>query len=108
MLQRIKTAIRTELDAKNLKQVSNDPDFLVAIYGVRSNIFTTFWIGPDSDIIAEKGKLILQFTAPKTNQLIGWGESCAILDPDNDPEVETEMVNDVVHRILQMFPPATS
>jgi len=108
MLQRIKTAIYTELEAKNLKQASSNPDLLVTIYGVRSKIFTTAWRGPDSDLIVEKGKLILQFVDPESNRILWWGESSAILDPDRYPDVETKMVNDVVHRILQKFPPAAS
>jgi hypothetical protein len=107
MLERIKSAIYTELDAKNLKQVSSNPDFLVAIFGARSKIFTTIWRGFDSGLIVEKGKLILQFVDPETHRIIWWGEASAILDPDSDPVEETKMVNDVVHRILQMFPPAT-
>jgi len=108
MLQRIKTAINTELDAKNLKQASKNPDFLVTIYGVRSKIFTTAWRVPGSDLIFEKGKLILHFVDPETNRIIWWGETSAILDPDTNPAMETKMVNDVVHRILQKFPPAAS
>ena len=108
MMERIKTAIDTQLQAKNVKRTSKNPDFVVAIYGVRSKIFTTAWRGPNSDLIFEKGKLILQFIDPETNWVIWWGEARAILDPDMKPADETKMVNDVVHRILQKFPPASS
>ena len=108
MMERIKTAIDTQLQVKNLKKTSNNPDFLVTIYGVRTRIFTTAWRGPDSDLIFEKGKLILQFVDPETNRIIWWGEARAILDPDTKPANETQMVNDVVHRILQQFPPVSS
>ena len=106
MLERIKTAINSELGSKNLQRTSNNPDFLVAIHGVRSKIFTTAWRGPDEDLIVEKGKLILKFVDPKSNQVIWWGESRALLDPDVNPESETKMVNEVVRRILQKFPGA--
>ena len=106
MLERIKTAIDSELGSKNLQRTSNNPDFLVVIHGVRSKIFTTAWRGPDEDLIVEKGKLILKFVNPKTNQVIWWGESRALLDPDMNPEYETKMVNEVVGRILQKFPRA--
>jgi hypothetical protein len=108
MLERIKTAIDTELMFKKLKKTSNNPDFLIAIYGVRSRIFTTVWRGPDEDLIVEKGKLILKFLDPKTHQVIWWAETRAILDPDIDPENKTDMLNEVVRRILQKFPPASS
>ena len=108
MLERIKTAIDTELMFKKLKKTSNNPDFLIAIYGVRSRIFTTVWRGPDEDLIVEKGKLILKFLDPKTRQVIWWAETRAILDPDIDPENKTDMLNEVVRRILQKFPPASS
>ena len=108
MVERIKTAIDNELRSKKLKKTSNNPDFLVAIYGVRSKIFTTAWRGPDEDLIIEKGKLILRFLDPKTNQVIWWAETRAILETDIDPEKKTEMVNEVVHRILQKFPPASA
>lgn len=106
MLERIKTAIDSGLGSKNLQRTSNNPDFLVVIHGVRSKLFTTAWRGPDEDLIVEKGKLILKFVNPKSNQVIWWGESRAILDPDMNPEYETKMVNEVVQRILQKFPRA--
>ena len=106
MLERIKTAIDSELGSKNLQRTPNNPDFLVVIHGVRSKIFTTVWRGPDEDLIVEKGKLILKFVDPESNQVIWWGESRALLDPDMNPEYETKMVNEVVGRILKKFPKA--
>ncbi len=106
MLERIKTAIDSELGSKNLQRTSNNPDFLVVIHGVRSKIFTTAWRGPDEDLIVEKGKLILKFVDPESNQVIWWGESRALLDPDMNPEYETKMVNEVVRRIIKNFPRA--
>ena len=108
MLERIKTAIDTQMQAKNVKKTSNNPDFLVSIIGVRSKIFTTTWRGFDADLIEQKGKLILQFVDPQTNRIIWWGEARTILDPNKQPADETQMVNDVVHRILKRFPPASS
>ena len=108
MMERIKTAIDEQLQAKNVIKTSKNPDFVVTIYGVRSRIFTTAWRGPGSELIFEKGKLILQFVDPETNGVIWWGEARAILDPNTNPADETQMVNDVVHRILQKFPPASS
>ena len=108
MLERIKTAIDTELMFKKLKKTSNNPDFLIAIYGVRSRIFTTAWRGPDEDLILEKGKLILKLVDPKTNRVIWWAETTAILDPDINPDNKTDMLNEVLLRILQKFLPAPS
>ena len=108
MMERIKTAVDTQMQAKNVTKTSNNPDFLISIYGVRSRIFTTAWRGFDEDLIVEKGKLILQFVDPETNRIIWWGETPAILDPNRAPAEETQMVNDIVHRILQSFPPASS
>jgi hypothetical protein len=108
MLERIITAIDTELMFKKLKKTSNNPDFLIAIYGVRSRMFTTAWRGPDEDLIVQKGKLLLKFVDPKTHRVIWWAETRAILEPDRDPEDNTDMVNEVVRRILQKFPPASS
>ena len=108
MVERIKTAIDTELLFKKLKKTSDNPDFVIAIYGVRSKIFTTAWRGPGQDLIVEKGKLILKFVDPKTNRVIWWGETRAILDPDINPENKTDMLNEVVRRILQKFQPASA
>ena len=108
MVERIKTAIDTELLFKKLKKTSDNPDFVVAIYGVRSKIFTTAWRGPDEDLIVAKGKLILKFVDPKTNRVIWWGETRAILDPDINPENKTDMLNEVVRRILQKFQPVSA
>jgi hypothetical protein len=85
-----------------------NPDFLVQIYGVRSKIFTTAWRGFDSDLIVEKGKLILQFVDPDTKRVFWWGEARTILDPSRDPADETQTVNEVVQRILTKFPPVSS
>jgi hypothetical protein len=108
MVERIITAIDTELMFKKLEKTSDNPDFLVVMYGVQSKLFTTAWRGPDADLIVEKGKLILKFIDPKTNRVIWWAEARAILDPDIDPKNRTDMVNEVVRRILQKFPPASS
>jgi hypothetical protein len=108
MLERIQTAIHTVLQAKNVQRSTQNPDFLIQIYGVRTRLFTTAWRGFDSDLIVEKGKLLLQFVDPNTNRTIWWGEARAILDPDRNPEIENQMVNDVVHRILAKFPPVSS
>ena len=108
MLERIKTAIDTELMFKKLEKTSDNPDFLIIMYGVRSRLFTTAWRGPDADLIVDKGKLILKFIDPKTNQIIWWAEARTILDHDMIPENKTDMVNEVVRRILQKFPPASS
>ena len=108
MLERIKTAIDTELMFKKLEKTSDNPDFLVIMYGVRSRLFTTAWRGPDANLIVDKGKLILKFIDPKTNQIIWWAEAKTILDHDMIPENKTDMVNEVVRRILQKFPPASS
>ena len=108
MMERIETAIHKGLQAKNVQRSTKNPDFLVQIYGVKSKIFTTAWRGFDSDLIVEKGKLILQFVDPNTNRIIWWGEARTILDPNRDPDIETQTVNDVVHRILTKFPPVSS
>jgi hypothetical protein len=107
MVQRIIAAINLELGAKNIRKTSINPDFFVTFYGVRSKIFTTAWRGFDADFIIEKGKLLLRFVDPKSNQVIWWGETAAILDPNLEPQDETQMVNDAVRRILQEFPPAS-
>ena len=107
MMERIKTAIDTQMQAKNVKKTSNNPDFYISIYGVRSKIFTTAWRGPSEGLIVEKGKLVLQFVDPATNSVIWWGETRAVLDPNKIPADETQMINDIVHRILQQFPPAS-
>ena len=108
MMERIRTAIESELQAKNLKNAPSNPDFLISIYGVRSKLFTTTWRGFGSDLIVEKGKIVLQFVDPETSRVIWWGETRAVLDPNRKPATETQMVNDAIHRILKQFPPTSS
>jgi hypothetical protein len=108
MLERIKTAIDTQMQAKNVKKTSNNPDFLISVIGVRSKVFSTAWRGFDSNLIEPKGKLIVQFIDPETKRILWWGETRTLLDPNSDPADETQIVNDVVHRILKRFPPASS
>jgi hypothetical protein len=108
MIERIQTAIHTVLGAKNVQRSAQNPDFLVQVHGVRSKVFTTAWRGFDSDLIVEKGKLLVRFVDPKTNRIIWWGESRTLLDADPNPADSTRKVNEVVHRILKHFPPASS
>ncbi len=108
MMERIKTAVHRALQTKNVKRTPHNPDFLVRIYGVRTKVFTTAWTGFDSNPTREKGKLILQFLDPSTKRLLWWGETRALLEPYQDPLFETRLVNDVVQRILQKFPPVSS
>lgn len=108
MMERIKTAIDAQLQAKNLRKTSLNPDFIVQILGYQSKIYTTSWRQPGAGLTVDKGKLTLQFVDPQTNRVIWWGETQAILDPDTKPADETKMVNDAVHRILQKFPPESS
>ena len=108
MLERIVTAIHNELMFKNLTKTTDNPDFEIVMFGVRTRLFTTAWRGPDQDLIVEKGKLLLKFIDPKTNRVIWWAEARTILDPDMEPSETTEMVNDLVGRLLDKFPPASS
>ena len=108
MMERIQTAIHTVLGAKNVQRSVRNPDFLVQVHGVRSKVFSTAWRGFDSDLIVEKGKLLVRFVDPKTNRIIWWGESRTLLDADPNPADSTRKANEVVHRILKNFPPESS
>jgi hypothetical protein len=108
MVERIHAAIHSVMQAKNVQQSSQTPDFVIHVFGIRSKIFTTTWLGFNSNLIVEKGKLRLHFVDPQTHRIIWWGEARALLDPEREPALETQTVNDVVHRILKKFPPAAS
>jgi hypothetical protein len=103
--ERIKMSVSKELQAKNLIKTSGNPDFLVNIYGIQISVYTTAWRGFDADLFIEKGKLQLSFIEPESGQVIWWGRTAAELDPDMDTEETNKVINEVVSRILQKYPP---
>ena len=118
VLNRVKTAVKRELESKGIVMVSDNPDFLIAIHGERqSKVSITdwgyspgrygrYWGGGGIDVYQyEEGTLILDFVDADIKELIWRGTAIGIVDPDLSPEQRTENINNAVAKILEKFPP---
>ena len=121
-IQRIKNAVNTQLEAKGLKMVSENPDFSIASHvGTKDQVRVTNWgysyapygrywggaWGPGGvDVYQyEEGTLILDFVDPKTKNLIWRGSGKAQVDNTATPESRDKLINEAVAKILKNFPP---
>lgn len=102
---RIKTAVVSELQAKGIEYSSDDPDFLIIVYGGNSREYTTKWRGWDDELWYEQGRLKLAFFDTTANQVIWWAETRADVFYNMEPDRKNKVVDDAVIRILAKFPP---
>ena len=127
VVQRVKTAVKTELKAKGLVVVSNNPDFLIAEHlGKKSKVQVTDWgydygyygayrgyggyWGPGriSTYQYEEGTLILDFVDAKSKKLIWRGTAKARVQNVDTPEKSEKIINAAVKKILGKYPPSSS
>ena len=115
-INRIKTAVNSELQAKGLKMTATNPDFLIATHvgeNEKAQItdwgygyYGTYW--GHSRITAyqyPEGSLILDFVDSKSKDLIWRGSAKADISSATSPENRLKLVNDAVQQILKIFPP---
>jgi hypothetical protein len=102
---RIKTAVVSELQAKGIEYSSDDPDFLIIVYGGNSREYTTKWRGWNDELWYEQGRLKLAFFDTTANQVIWWAETRADVFYNMEPDRKNKVVDDAVIRILAKFPP---
>ena len=105
---RIKKAVNAQLQAKGLTITSDRPDILIITYGGADQMPTTAWRGPDAPLFYEKGRLQFAFIDPRTDKVVWSGKAEAKLNPNATPEDEDKVIEDVVQRIFEIFPPNPS
>ncbi len=125
-VERIKSAVNTQLEAKGLKMTSRDPHFLIAIHlGKKEKIEVIEWgysYGPvnsywykgalkpgDISIYQyEEGTLILDFVDATTREMIWRSVAKAEVRPGKTPEKQEKQIKKAVQKILENFPPTSS
>lgn len=121
-VKRVKNAVNANLAAKGLTKTSDNPDFLIAAHmGKKDKTRITdwgygygrhgrYWGGarPVDVYQYEEGSLILDFVDAKSKQMIWRGSANAQLDMAKTPEKRLKIINEVVEKILEKFPPPAS
>jgi hypothetical protein len=123
--ERIRRAVEYELSTKGFRKATkNSPDFLAAYdYSIRQRvesssvgIGTGFGIGsggsfggigvstPAGDAYDE-GLLVIDFTDPKTGDLLWRGTGSKRVSRQSNPQQTTVDVNVAVEKVLSQFPP---
>ena len=102
---RIRKAVDAQMQSRGINQSSNKPDVLIIIYGGANKMPTTIWRGVDAPLYYEKGRLHFTLLDPQTDSVVWWAKADAKLNPESTPEEEDKMINEVVTRIFEKFPP---
>jgi len=126
VVQRVKNAVNTELQAKGLMMTSDNPDFLIATHlGQKEKVQVTdlgydygpygryrggYWGGPGgvSTYKYEEGSLILDFVDAKSMKMIWRGAAKAEIQNVDTPDKSEKLINEAVNKILKKFPPVPS
>ena len=124
VLKRIDRAITDQLTAKGLTQASNNPDLLIAVHtAVQEKVDVTNWgydyadyywhgywgprYGGGGTTVTqyEEGKLIIDIVDNAEDELIWRGESSRALPSNPTAETIDKMIDDIVARTLENYPP---
>lgn len=128
---RIHKAVNAGLAARGLKEVTSDPDVLVAYhvsldkrrsvqtlnsaygygpgwgYGYGASYRPGVWAGPPETYVYEyeEGTLILDIVNPKNKELMWRGSAQDEVHFKSKPEKDQSQLNEAVQRMLEHFPP---
>jgi len=128
---RIHQAVNTELRARGFREVSEDPDFLVAYhvsldrrqsvqtlnsyygygpgwgYGYGAAYRPGFWAGAPETYVYEyeEGTLILDIVDPKNKALMWRGSATDEVSFKSTPSKDQAKLNEAVKELLEHFPP---
>ena len=123
MLERIKTAVNSHLEAKDFRITKGESDFLVATrfgqveklkiydwgypyYGYSGRYDYGSYHGGVSSFYYREGALILDFIDTGSKEVIWKGVATVYLSKDQTPEKIDDVVNMAVEKIMENFPPA--
>ncbi len=120
----IRRYVDTDLQAKGLRQVEENPDFLVVVYlrkapqvetqEVHSSRTTDWRFGPHSQDYEggpvtwsyEEGTMVVAFVRPQTNHMVWRGVFETNLNAATTPEERTAVIERAVKKIMREFPPS--
>ena len=125
VVQRVKSAVNAELEAKGLMMTSDNPHFLIAQHiGNKENVQVSAWgygyydqkgdpgghwqPSGATKYKYEEGSLILDFVDPKSKGLMWRGSGKAEIHNINTNKEKEKLINTVVNDILKAFPPSMS
>jgi hypothetical protein len=127
MLERIKKAVNSRLEAKGFRITKGESDFLIATnFGQREKLRLYDWGSPHyrrhrrydyydtgpysggrvSSFYYREGALFLDFIDTGSKEVIWKGVATVYLSKDQTPEKIDDIVNEAVEKILVNFPPA--
>jgi len=127
MLERIKKAVNSHLEAKGFRITRGEFDFLVATnFGQREKLrlydrgytyyrkhrrydyhdFGPYYGGRVSSFYYRVGALVLDFIDTASKEVFWKGVTTVYLSKDLTPEKIDAIVNEAVEKILENFPPA--
>jgi len=117
VVQRVGSAVETQLKTKGYQLAEGQPDFLVATYvGRHTRIQVTDWGygygharwygGGGLDVYEyDQGSLVVDIVDARTKQLVWRGTATGIVDPGATPEDRTKKINKAVAKMFEDFPP---
>jgi hypothetical protein len=123
MLERIKKAVNSRLEAKGFRITGGESDFLVATnfgqveklkvydygypyYGPSRRYDYGSYHGGVSSFYYREGALVLDFIDTASKEVIWKGVATVYLSKDQTPDKIDDVVNEAVEKILANFPPA--
>ena len=123
MLERIKKAVNSRLEAKGFRITGGESDFLVATnfgqveklkvydygypyYGRSRRYDYGSYHGGVSSFYYREGALVLDFIDTASKEVIWKGVATVYLSKDQTPDKIDDVVNEAVEKILANFPPA--
>ena len=123
MLERIKKAVNSRLEARGFRITGGESDFLVATnfgqveklkvydygypyYGPSRRYDYGSYHGGVSSFYYREGALVLDFIDTASKEVIWKGVATVYLSKDQTPDKIDDVVNEAVEKILANFPPA--
>lgn len=117
VVRRVQQAVNRELQARGLRLVEEQPDFLITMHvHTRQRVEVTDWGGPYrwwgyGGVDAreyDEGILIIDFLDARDDRLVWRGTATGIVEPRLEPVERTAEINSAVARLLEKFPPRTN
>jgi hypothetical protein len=117
-IKRFQSAINKELEAKGMKQSSENPDFLIALQGMaqtKVNVtdygysYGPYWgAGPRNIDVStyHEGTIFLDFVDSNTKELFWRGTGSSVVEPGLSAEKQEEKFAMAASKLLAKFPPA--
>ncbi len=122
--KRFRSAVDTQLQAKNYSQSAESPDFLISLQGVKKTVekgsaavgmsigvpvgqrgSVSVGGGRSKPRVKQEGTLNLTFVDRKTNTPVWQGTATAEIQEKTSPEEQQQRINQVIAELLKKFPP---